>query len=116
MSQWPGYGTQSWVLNLIDPRTHRYVTRAQLGAQATQHFKDFINVCSLYPRCQCIHISNLTPFQTRTQEHFSEGNGIELGSDGVMYDQVRLSELYTKDGVTFRAQWGLIMHYKSASG
>ncbi|KAJ7197820.1 hypothetical protein GGX14DRAFT_402440 [Mycena pura] len=75
---WPGYGTQSWVLNLIDPRTHRYVTRAQLGAQATQHFKDFIN--------------------TRTQEHFSEGNGIELGIDGVMYDQVRLSELYTKDG------------------
>ncbi|KAJ7486718.1 hypothetical protein FB451DRAFT_1168125 [Mycena latifolia] len=42
---WPGYRQASFVLTLIDPRTRRSVTRAQLGAQATQHFKDFANVC-----------------------------------------------------------------------
>ncbi|KAJ7197794.1 hypothetical protein GGX14DRAFT_470939 [Mycena pura] len=88
---WPGYRQHSCVLTLIDPCTNQHVTRAQLGAQVTQHFKDFIN--------------------TRTEEDFFEGNGIQLGIDGVMYDQVRLSELYTTDGMTFRAQWGLNANY-----
>ncbi|KAJ7202534.1 hypothetical protein GGX14DRAFT_570643 [Mycena pura] len=89
---WPGYGQVSRVLTLIDPCTHRHVTRAQLGAQVTQHFKEFIN--------------------TRMEEDFVEGIGIQLGIDGVMYDLVRLAELYTKDGITFRARWELNAHYQ----
>ncbi|KAJ7486681.1 hypothetical protein FB451DRAFT_1534675 [Mycena latifolia] len=93
---WPGYRQASFVLTLIDPRTRRSVTRAQLGAQATQHFKDFAN--------------------SVTEDDFYEdtpGGAFRLGVDGVQYDQVRLVELYTKDGMTFRPQFALNAHFLS---
>ncbi|KAJ7166928.1 hypothetical protein C8R46DRAFT_1095560 [Mycena filopes] len=89
---WPGYRQESFVLTLINPRTGRHVTRADLGAQATQIFKDFAN--------------------SRKESDFTDGDGAMcLGVDGVMYDQVRLVELYTKDGMSYHAQWGLNAHY-----
>jgi hypothetical protein len=36
---------------------------------------------------------------------------MRLGIDGVLYDQVRLVELFTKDGMTYRAQFGLNAHF-----
>ncbi|KAJ7097128.1 hypothetical protein B0H15DRAFT_824843 [Mycena belliarum] len=92
--KWPGYYEKSLVLTLIDPRTRRHVTRAQLGAQVTQLFKDFIN--------------------SRTEEDFFEdtpGGAMRLGVDGIQYDQVRLAELYTTDGMTFRPQFALNAHF-----
>ncbi|KAJ7034468.1 hypothetical protein C8F04DRAFT_1395501 [Mycena alexandri] len=89
---WPGYRQESYVLTLINPRKGRHVTRADLGAQVTQIFKDFAN--------------------SRKQSDFTDGDGaMLLGVNGVLYDQVRLTELYTKDGMSFRAQWGLNAHF-----
>ncbi|KAJ7611765.1 hypothetical protein FB45DRAFT_1065786 [Roridomyces roridus] len=91
--EWPGYRSESYILNLVDPRTRQHITRAQLGAQATQHFKNFIN--------------------TRTEAHFFEDsdNALLLSVDGVSYEQVRLAELYTKDGMTFHMQFALNVNY-----
>jgi hypothetical protein len=36
---------------------------------------------------------------------------MRLGVDGVSYDQVRLVELYTKDGMSYRPQFGLNAHF-----
>ncbi|KAK7024754.1 hypothetical protein R3P38DRAFT_2530594 [Favolaschia claudopus] len=92
--EWPGYRPASYTFTLVDPHTRRHITRAMLGAQATQLFKNFAN--------------------TRKDAQFIEVDGsMRLGVDGVMYDQVRLVELYTKDGKTFRAQWALNAHYLS---
>ncbi|KAK7012759.1 hypothetical protein R3P38DRAFT_3013853 [Favolaschia claudopus] len=92
--EWPGYRPASYTFTLVDPNTRRHITRAMLGAQATQLFKNFAN--------------------TRKDAQFMEVDGsMRLGVDGVMYDQVRLVELYTNDGKTFRAQWALNAHYLS---
>ncbi|KAJ7728009.1 hypothetical protein DFH07DRAFT_970007 [Mycena maculata] len=90
---WPGYSQVSYVLTLIDPRTGRHVTRAMLGAQVTQHFKDFVN--------------------TRKDKDFNDHleHGIEVGIDGVVYDQVRLVDLYTRDGMSYRPQFALNAHF-----
>ncbi|KAJ7129886.1 hypothetical protein C8R43DRAFT_1208654 [Mycena crocata] len=90
---WPGYRQKTFVLTLVDPRTRRHVTRAALGAQVTQHFKDFVNA------------------QTEKTFFEEKENATLLGIDGVMYDQVRLAELYTKDGMTFHPQWAMNAHY-----
>ncbi|KAJ7131174.1 hypothetical protein C8R44DRAFT_731437 [Mycena epipterygia] len=93
---WPGYCQVSFILTLIDPPTRRYITRAQLGAQVTQHFKDFLN--------------------SRKDEDFFDdtpGGAFLLGNDGVVYDQVRLVELYTKDGMTWRPEFALNAHFLS---
>lgn len=100
------------MLTLIDSRTRRHVTRANIGAQATQHFKHFVDVG---PVLSVIHSTAtlITTKQTRREEDFYEDiDGAKfLGVDGVVYDQVRLSELYTKDGMTFHMQFALNAHY-----
>ncbi|KAJ6548654.1 hypothetical protein B0H19DRAFT_1074487 [Mycena capillaripes] len=89
---WPGYRQENFVLRLIDQRTGRHVTRAALGAQATQIFKDFIH--------------------SRKESDFTDADGaMRLGVDGVSYDQVRLVELYTKDGMSYRPQYALNAHF-----
>ncbi|KAJ6494258.1 hypothetical protein C8R45DRAFT_1212311 [Mycena sanguinolenta] len=94
--EWPGYRAESFVLMLVEPKTQRYVTRAAFGAQVTQIFKDFIN--------------------SRKDSDFLDRDGaMRLGTDGVWYDQVRLAELYTKDGLSFRAQWALNAHLLSVT-
>ncbi|KAF7289902.1 hypothetical protein MIND_01365100 [Mycena indigotica] len=91
---WPGYRQDTYILTLVDPATRRHVTRAQLGAQVTHYFKEFAN--------------------TRQPSDYDErSEGFYLGVDGVSYDQVRLSEVYTKDGHTFRVQFGLVPHFLS---
>ncbi|KAF7355953.1 hypothetical protein MVEN_00924600 [Mycena venus] len=70
--KWPGYRQESFVLTLVDPRTRRHVTRAALGAQVTQIFKDFIN--------------------SRKESDFFDADGaMRLGIDGVSYDQFGLN-------------------------
>ncbi|KAJ7057821.1 hypothetical protein C8F01DRAFT_1151173 [Mycena amicta] len=91
---WPGYRQESYVLTLVDPRTRRHVTRAQIGAQVTALFKQFVDT-------------------RREGDYVDDIHTIYLGLDGAMYEQVRLSEVYTKDGFTFRAQFGLVPHYLS---
>jgi hypothetical protein len=50
--QWPGYRQESFVLTLVDPQRRYHLTRAALGAQTTQIFKEFINVRHLF-FCAC---------------------------------------------------------------
>ncbi|KAJ7897635.1 hypothetical protein B0H14DRAFT_2557631 [Mycena olivaceomarginata] len=89
---WPGYRQESFVLTLVDPQRRYHLTRAALGAQTTQIFKEFIN--------------------SRKDSDFCDRDGaMRLGIDGVLYDQVRLVELFTKDGMTYRAQFGLNAHF-----
>ncbi|KAJ7663091.1 hypothetical protein DFH06DRAFT_344438 [Mycena polygramma] len=89
---WPGYRQENFILTLVDPQTRRHVTRAALGAQVTQIFKDFVN--------------------SRKDSDFTDHDGaMRVGIDGVSYDQVRLVEVYTKDGMSYRAQFGLNAHY-----
>ncbi|KAJ7612381.1 hypothetical protein DFH06DRAFT_1345123 [Mycena polygramma] len=91
---WPGYRQESFVLTLVDPQTRRHVTRAALGAQVTQIFKDFVN-------------------SRRDSDFIDRDGAMRVGIDGVAYDQVRLVEVYTKDGMSYRAQFALNAHYLS---
>nr|GAT42775.1 predicted protein [Mycena chlorophos] len=90
--KWPGYNEEIYPLELVDPKTQRPLTRAQLGAQVTHLFKQFAN--------------------TRAHAEFDDSEfGIFLGLDGVQYDQVRLCEVFTHDGYHFFAQFALVPHY-----
>nr|GAT42734.1 predicted protein [Mycena chlorophos] len=90
--KWPGYKSVEFPLTLVDYKTERHITRGQMGAQVTQLFKDFINM--------------------QYEGSFDEtSDGFFLGIDGVQYDQVRLAEVYTADGIHWQAQFGLVPHF-----
>ncbi|KAJ7131173.1 hypothetical protein C8R44DRAFT_731436 [Mycena epipterygia] len=89
----------SFILTLIDPRTPTHHAGA---ARHTGH-ATFQGLSQLA--------------QSRKDEDFFDdmpGGAFLLGNDGVLYDQVRLVELYTKDGMTWRPEFALNAHFLSA--
>ncbi|KAJ7289423.1 hypothetical protein C8J57DRAFT_1706274 [Mycena rebaudengoi] len=92
--EWPGYPNTrvNQIITLIDPQTRRHVTRAALGREVVQHFQNFIEMHG---------------------NEYVDGipGGFFLGVDGVVFEQLRLSEVYSKDGMTFKLQMGLNAHF-----
>ncbi|KAF7323874.1 hypothetical protein MKEN_00608800 [Mycena kentingensis (nom. inval.)] len=92
--EWPGYEPETYVLTLVDPVKRGHVNYAQIGREVVHFFKRYAD--------------------TRNDADFHDGldrgrsMGVRLGRNGVGYEQVRLIELYTADGVTYRARFGLV--------
>ncbi|KAJ7503928.1 hypothetical protein B0H11DRAFT_1905815 [Mycena galericulata] len=87
--KWPGYCQESFVLTLVDPRTRRHVTRRPRRPS-------YSDLQGLY--------------QSARNPTCDADGAMWLGIDDVSYDHVRLVELFTKDGMTFHAQYGLNAH------
>ncbi|CAK5276450.1 unnamed protein product [Mycena citricolor] len=92
MIEWPGYRARLYPLDMADASTGRYMTRRQLGEQITRLWKDFAN-------------------RNRHETPSSQQLHLTLSTNGVIYDQVRLVELFTDDGTLFRLVYGVVANY-----
>ncbi|KAF7323890.1 hypothetical protein MKEN_00610400 [Mycena kentingensis (nom. inval.)] len=98
--EWPGYAPQDYALHVLSSR-NRSATLYQVGAQVTKCFREFMKACH--------------------DRDFFDGRaggpvGIRLGPNGASFEQIRLIELFTMDGMTFRAKFGLVPDASRSAG